>query len=688
MRSVGFTKQNGTSVTVSFGEKNMGELQACVMRPGNDGLWHPRSLSLSAVCADVSGVQVEWRLEEQNLGVVLDLSGCNGVYRGHLSASGNGNAIIRVVWEVPAGENDFPFVPSFMYGYNEGGKSPGASYPRLLRDEQFAWARPWAVDEWLVRADRSSHCLSSIIKEDCACAIGGRDVCRYEDGSVAQKTGLGISSTEPRRISFSLGYANIPYAHSVLFGRNHSRSEDFVDLDKGNVWSDFFLILVEHDARRLAASKILRESYEILHDSVPDVRNVSEAVCSISEALCDYGFCPDAHLFYMMRGDVNGTDYYQPDFFCTAWAGGLRTAYPLLLAGHQLGNQRWLNIARDVCQNVAVNGVCHKTGLFYENYDHTRKEWSTKGWWSDILDNPGHSGYVNGQCCHYMLLMYMAERDSGVEYPDWLTSAKTVLDHVADVQGENFEFGYLYNEDDGSILDSDGFAGCWFVPGFVTLYRITGDTRYLNTAVHAMDFYREYVDAFCAYGSPHDTFKCPDEEGILAWIEAARLLHEVTGDEKYLQDLVSGLEYEFSWKFAYNVVNQLEPLKSMNWCSTGGSVTSASNAHVHPMGSQILTSMLYATEMTEDPYIRSRLADTSRWTLTTYLRHDGDYGWGKKGMICERFCHTDAVVLERYPDGSPASTWFCMFPWASGAVLEGLTGRILDMSKTNPEVVF
>ena len=62
--------------------------------------------------------------------------------------------------------------------------------------------------------------------------------------------------------------------------------------------------------------------------------------------------------------------------------------------------------------------------------------------------------------------------------------------------------------------------------------------------------------------------KALTKKGILAWIEAARILHETTSDERYLKDLLLGLDYEFSWKFAYNVVNEVEPLKSLDWCST------------------------------------------------------------------------------------------------------------------------
>jgi hypothetical protein len=143
----------------------------------------------------------------------------------------------------------------------------------------------------------------------------------------------------------------------------------------------------------------------------------------------------------------------------------------------------------------------------------------------------------------------------------------------------------------------------------------------------------------------------------------------------FLTDLITGLDYEFSWKFAYDVHNEVEPLRSMDWRSTGGSVTSVNNSHIHPMGSQIIESILYACEITGDHYIASRLYDTLEWTLNAYLQYDGHYGWGKKGMINERFCYTDSLLAERFPDGSPAGTWFCAHAWASGAVLEGLTAE-------------
>jgi hypothetical protein len=67
------------------------------------------------------------------------------------------------------------------------------------------------------------------------------------------------------------------------------------------------------------------------------------------------------------------------------------------------------------------------------------------------------------------------------------------------------------------------------------------------------------------------------------------------------------------------------------------------------------------------------------------LHYDGEYGWGKKGLINERFCYTDSLLSERFADGTPSATWFCGHPWASGSVLEGLTGKIFELSAVDKD---
>ncbi len=70
------------------------------------------------------------------------------------------------------------------------------------------------------------------------------------------------------------------------------------------------------------------------------------------------------------------------------------------------------------------------------------------------------------------------------------------------------------------------------------------------------------------------------------------------------------------------------------------------------------------------------MKDTLYWGLQSYNTYDGEFGYGKKGWMSERFCHSDGLLIEKYEDGSPASMWFCFLPWGASNVLEGMCGDI------------
>lgn len=168
--------------------------------------------------------------------------------------------------------------------------------------------------------------------------------------------------------------------------------------------------------------------------------------------------------------------------------------------------------------------------------------------------------------------------------------------------------------------------------------------------------YSGFVRRAICYGAPLDTNKTVDSEGVLSYICAVRMLHELTGKEEYLDHLRDALCYEYSFKLCYNTPVQVPPLSVLHWSSCGGSITSVANPHIHPMSSTVMDEMLYYLRFRTDSYIRSRLEDTMLWSLQTFNTHDGEYGYGRTGWMSERFCHCEGLLVEKYPDGSPAST--------------------------------
>ena len=147
----------------------------------------------------------------------------------------------------------------------------------------------------------------------------------------------------------------------------------------------------------------------------------------------------------------------------------------------------------------------------------------------------------------------------------------------------------------------------------------------------------------------------------------------------YIEHLKQGLYYEASFKLGYNTPVQVKPLKEIGWSSCGGSITSVANPHIHPMSSTVIDEMNYYVKLTDDEYMRSRLNDTAAWGMQTFNTYDKEYGYGYVGWMSERFCFCEGLVVEKYPDGVPAGTWFALMPWAGASIIEGFTGDYWDV---------
>jgi hypothetical protein len=213
------------------------------------------------------------------------------------------------------------------------------------------------------------------------------------------------------------------------------------------------------------------------------------------------------------------------------------------------------------------------------------------------------------------------------------------------------------------------------VPALTMANELTGDPRYLKSAERAMAFYSKMVRNLCAFGTPMDTSKAIDQEGVLSFIRGARLLHEVTGEPCYLDMLEQGAEFEYTWRFVFRARPQVPPLKDSSWNSCGGSITSTSNPHIHPMGILVTGDLLYLADKTGDHYHRQRAEEGISWLLNSLALYPEEAGYGCAGILTERFCPSDGLLIEKYPDESVASVWFTHHVWGAANGLEGL----LDM---------
>lgn len=96
------------------------------------------------------------------------------------------------------------------------------------------------------------------------------------------------------------------------------------------------------------------------------------------------------------------------------------------------------------------------------------------------------------------------------------------------------------------------------------------------------------------------------------------------------------------------------------------------------MGVIIDTDLRYLARVTGDGYYASRAADSAAWMLQCLELYPAATGYGRYGILSERWCPSDGLDVERFSDGRPFSSWFSHNLWASACVLEAACELLLE----------
>ena len=366
------------------------------------------------------------------------------------------------------------------------------------------------------------------------------------------------------------------------------------------------------------------------------------------------------------------------------WTGGGVLAYPLVLCRDALGADAEAPLAAAMSGEQLFDRIAdaynENSGLLNDLMAPNAAGSQVNGWWTGYgLVKDCHCAYTVGSAVHYLTKTMDYLHQNGKPCPaKWMDAAQKVLHTVMDLQRADGAFGYTYSTQERKVLDWSGFAGCWFAPALVYLYRLTGEERCLHSAEKALHYYHTFVKDLNCYGTPMDTWKAVDEEGNLAFMRGSRLLYEQTGKAEFLQYMKDSAGYEFLWRYGYKTYPEHTPL-NQGWSACGGAVTSVSNPHIHPMGVIIDTDLRYLARVTGDGYYASRAADSAAWMLQCLELYPAATGYGRYGMLSERWCPSDGLDVERFSDGRPFSSWFSHDLWASACVLEAACELLLEI---------
>ena len=584
------------------------------------------------------------------------------------------------------------YLPGFMYGLNRG-ESPwkvDCKFPRLRASVKNPLDSDCPLSSfYMVRSDRLSHPCAIMLDKEKNHIIAFHSLPYILDGGKFLQYGGFYCNSARGEIGFTFGYENAPW----LFVQSHlikkrQAGENYFVLAKGkSLQWDFYAY--DFDAHSpLQVHDVIKCAYDFYHQSPRKAATVEESVKNLSLAVCDYAWLPDEKIYsgFVRETSEEGVFSYNK-IPSISWTNGIVVAYPQLLASVRLKNHKMREQALQCIQNIVDFSLNRKSNLPYETCDSESGVWSCRGWWYDGMHTGGHSAYLDGQFVYYLLKAYLFEKEKGSLHDDWLAFASTVTAVFERERNGAGEYPFIFSEEDGTGLEYDSLGSSWCLAATALYSLVLRGMKECPDNLFKPDlaelekslahYEKQFVEKLECYGAPLDTDKAPDNEGILAFLRASSCLHQLTEKDLYLEYMKNALCHEFSYKFCYNGRIAVPPLSEIGWSSCGGSITSVCNPHIHPMSSSVVSEMRYYVEHTPpssewNQYVKSRLEDTVRWGCQTYNLFEGEYGYGRLGWMSERFCYSQGLLTEKYPDGSPSSTWFALMPWASSSVLEGL----------------
>ena len=584
------------------------------------------------------------------------------------------------------------FMPAYMYNRNRGDHPLYLSYEE--RKGMFDFPKigtgphPMTAQRHMVRGDRLSHPVSALYLNGELLAISApptlagdgeclRGTVESSRENVFQYSGYYCShSQEGNGVGFTIGYENAPhlYVCSTSPVKDCPFEQTALTLRTGQTVVVAFEIFHAHGEDERILAKVIREVYQKYHQPCRLGITQEDGLSMLAGALYRDAYqeelCNYANLVYEKDSALRFATMKS-----TAWTGGFQVSFPALLASARLHDEKLHTQSVRSIQTMVEESINPSSGLPYDACDKT--DWTVAGWWKDFLCEPCHSSYVAGQACYYLLRSYETEKEFfKTIHSDWLAYVKDVLEIIVSIENENGEVAHLWSAEDGHPLEYDSFSGCWGIAAQALYIKLTGDTQWMEPCKKSLRHYhRNFVIRQECYGTPHDTWKAVDSEGILSFIKASRILHELTGENEFLTMLKDGMEYEFSWKFCWNTPIEVDPLRKLGWCSCGGSVTSVCNPHIHPMSCIVADEIAYLYRNTLDPYYKDRLEDTLRWSLQTFNTRAHEYDYGRVGWMNERFCYSEGLLTGKYEDGTPSSTWMVYLPWGAANVVEALSGE-------------
>ena len=381
---------------------------------------------------------------------------------------------------------------------------------------------------WEFRADRASHPVSILC---CDRGAVGISIDPYSASAEADDGFIrnGVFSALPNSFGVALGYGNDPltFVEKTSFSAPTSHLTHTRQRRGENI----------RGIRRQTSGRT--SNYPALYEQMRQLpaftHSFRDALRALADAFAKINWSPELQQYTNRKCQVPVDLTLRPwrAIVEIGWTGGSMLAFPFQLAERLFPDLKLPNGSAQIFDEIS-SGFNESSGFLNDcsvnRFTRNRPDgWNASeinGWWSGFLPQTrdNHCAYTNAHAAYYLL---RAAQSDPQRHRTWIDIALRILNTAVELQRPDGAFGYIFSSSEKKVVDWDGFAGCWFAAALVRAWKITDNSHYRDSAARALQYYRPFVRDLACWGTPMDTFKSIDSEGNLAFIRAARLMHEM-----------------------------------------------------------------------------------------------------------------------------------------------------------------
>ena len=166
---------------------------------------------------------------------------------------------------------------------------------------------------------------------------------------------------------------------------------------------------------------------------------------------------------------------------------------------------------------------------------------------------PGFTLRMPSEDLAVLVTTYRREKQAGRDHPEWLTWVKAYCDWLLTQQREDGSFPSAWKAGTSTVINESGTTSYVPVPVLVRISEVTGQKKYLDSAVKAAEYIWTNFGSKGVFLGATGNAEIADKESGMLSMEAFLALYDATKDTKWLVRARFAGDYTESWIWIWNV---------------------------------------------------------------------------------------------------------------------------------------